>query len=297
MAALAAAATTATGAAVAIAALRRRGSSGGARAFAPWGRRSVLGFRGSQRASVVQCFSSATATDTTAAESIDSLLKDHSVVMFSKSTCPYCARAREVLEAEGVKFHVCTLDQMAAGDARAMQDSLMDMTGARTVPRIFFGGKSIGGCDDLMALQQSGKLTEMVPEDARGTPKGPSADFKIKMSDQEWRDKLGSNYYILRQQGTEPPGTHQYDRWMPQTGYFACGACGLPLYSANSKFRSSCGWPVFDKCFYSEDAGGCHVGTKPDFGSLEIICQRCDSHLGHVFFDAFSASNPNGERH
>ncbi|CAE7623794.1 msrB [Symbiodinium sp. CCMP2456] len=102
---------------------------------------------------------------------------------------------------------------------------------------------------------------------------------------------------VLRQQGTEPPGSHQYDRFMPTKGHFACGGCGLPLYSADSKFRSNCGWPVFKTCYYSEEANGCHVGTVSEFGGLEIVCNRCGSHLGHVFFDAFKPDNPNGERH
>jgi len=217
------------------------------------------------------------------------------VVVISKSTCPFCAQAKETLEAEGVSFVAYEIDALPGNETQAIQDAMQEMTGARTVPRIFFSGKCIGGCDDLMDLQRSGKLAEQVPE---GSILAPAPGFKLKKSEEEWRKELNPRLYqVLRQQGTEPPGSHEYDKWMPKDGYFACGGCGLPLYSASSKFRSSCGWPVFDKCYFSKDAGGCHVGTKPDFGSLEIICNRCDSHLGHVFFDAFSPSNPNGERH
>jgi len=112
------------------------------------------------------------------------------------------------------------------------------------------------------------------------------------------QEELGPSLYrILRQRGTEMPHSHEYNQFQPETGYFACAGCGLPLFSAASKFQSNCGWPVFDKCFHSEDIG-CHVATRPDgSGSLEILCPKCSGHLGHVFFDAFSEKNPNGERH
>jgi len=229
-------------------------------------------------------------------EFIDDLLKENSVVVFSKSTCPFCAQAKTALEENGVKFFVCELDQMAPTDTDAMQETLMQMTGARTVPRVFISGKSVGGCDDVLGLVDSGKLLEMVPKDA--ITKGAAPGFAIEMSDDDWFEKLGrEKFSVLRQQGTEPPNSHEFNKFYPNDGYFSCGACGLPMYSAQSKFRSNCGWPVFDKCYYSEEAGGCHVGTKAEFGGLEIICKRCESHLGHVFFDAFSPSNPNGERH
>jgi len=221
------------------------------------------------------------------------MLAEHDVVVFSKTTCPFCTRAKQVLGSTGQTFHVMELDKLPEQETAALQDALLDMTGARTVPRVFVEGKCIGGCDDVVGLQRSGELETMLPGAAKA-----KSDFKLNRPDNEWRQQLDPNkYYILRQSGTERPGSHEYDRFMPTEGHFACGGCGLPLYSADSKFRSSCGWPVFDKCYYSEEAGGCHVGVKADFGGKEIICNRCESHLGHVFFDAFSDSNPNGERH
>jgi len=218
-------------------------------------------------------------------------------MVFSKTTCPFCSKAKDVLQAQGVDFQTLELDSLAPQEMQQMQATLQEMTGARTVPRIFFQGKCIGGCDDLLALEQSGKLAEALPEGVQTAGGGP-ASFKLKKSDEEWAKELDrQQYYILRQQGTEAPGSHEYNRFMPSQGHFACAACGLPLYSADSKFRSSCGWPVFDKCYYSQVAGGCHVGTKSEWGALEIVCNRCDSHLGHVFFDAYSPRNPNGERH
>eukprot|EP00446_Apocalathium_sp_SHHI-4_P042511 CAMPEP_0177350258 /NCGR_PEP_ID=MMETSP0368-20130122/31230_1 /TAXON_ID=447022 ORGANISM="Scrippsiella hangoei-like, Strain SHHI-4" /NCGR_SAMPLE_ID=MMETSP0368 /ASSEMBLY_ACC=CAM_ASM_000363 /LENGTH=139 /DNA_ID=CAMNT_0018812179 /DNA_START=48 /DNA_END=467 /DNA_ORIENTATION=+ len=110
---------------------------------------------------------------------------------------------------------------------------------------------------------------------------------KVKLSTAEWRKRLTpSEYQILRCHGTEAPGTHSHIRFFPSDGYFACAGCLLPLYSAGAKFRDP-GWPAWDKCFFSE-AAGCHVATKSGMGGTEILCGRCEGHLGHVFF---------GERH
>jgi len=243
------------------------------------------------------CALATTATSTgEVTDAIDGLIADHKVVIFSKSWCPYCSQAKDILKTQGIDFHVMELDEKPSAEAEAFQDALHEMTGARTVPRIFISGQCIGGCDDLTALQMSGKLDKNFLEDI--TSAEAKGLEKLILSEDEWRKKLGpQEYYVLRQQGTESPGSHEYNNFMPPEGHFECKACGLPLYSADSKFRSNCGWPVFDKCYYSETAAGCHVGTKAEFGGLEIVCNRCDSHLGHVFFDAFSAKNPNGERH
>jgi len=226
----------------------------------------------------------------TAKEKVEDLLKENEVIMFSKSTCPFCARAKTVLESEGRPFTVMELDELPAENMANMQDALAELTGARTVPRVFINGQCVGGCDDVVSLKQSGELSKLLG--------GRSGSFVLEKSEADWQSQLSSaQYTVLRRKGTEPPGSHEYNNFLPTKGYFACGACGLPLYSASSKFASNCGWPVFDKCYYSEEAKGCHVGTVPEFGGLEIVCNRCESHLGHVFFDAFKPSNPNGERH
>jgi peptide-methionine (R)-S-oxide reductase len=119
--------------------------------------------------------------------------------------------------------------------------------------------------------------------------------FKVEKSDQEWLTLLGpSKYRILRQQGTERPGSSEYDQMYPKDGYFKCAACDHPLYTANSKFRSNCGWPCFDQVVYSEE-GGCHVGVQPHGGNYEIVCNNCGGHLGHVFYG--ERCTPKNERH
>lgn len=227
-----------------------------------------------------------------AGEKVKELIKQHEVIVFSKTTCPFCSRAKKVLESEGTTFHVFELDELSSDQTREFQDALEIMTGARTVPRVFVRGECLGGCDDITKMQQKGELAKALG----GASK--SSGFKIQKSEEEWKAELDKKrYYILRQQGTEAPGSSEFNNFMPTKGHFACAACNLPLYSATSKFRSSCGWPVFDKCYYSQEAGGSHVGTVQEWGGLEIVCNRCASHLGHVFFDAYSTKNPNGERH
>jgi len=115
----------------------------------------------------------------------------------------------------------------------------------------------------------------------------------VQKTPEEWRQLLGAQkYQILRQSGTQAPGTGEYDRVFPKTGYFGCGGCETPLYAVDSKFPDN-GWVAFDKCFYSGDK--CHVGVKPDYGSLEVICNACGGHLGHVFYG--ENHTPTCERH
>ena len=105
------------------------------------------------------------------------------------------------------------------------------------------------------------------------------AEFPLAKSEAEWRSQLsGSEYRMLRQQGTEAPGRGEYFKFFPKEGYFGCRACKHPLYSSTSKFKD-CGWDAFDQCYFTGDT--CHVGMKPDGGSIEIICSGCGSHLGH----------------
>lgn len=222
------------------------------------------------------------------------------VMVFSKSWCPFCTKAKAALKENGVKFACLELDNLDNAVQDEIQNALFQMTGARSVPRVFIAGKCIGGGDDTVQLAEQGTLKEM----ATGAMKSFKAalngqgDFQLAKDEAEWKKSLNAQQFrILRQRGTERPGSHEYDKFLPKTGHFACGGCGLPLYSASSKYASTCGWPVFDKIYESAEMGQ-HVLGRPDgSGVLEIVCQRCGSHLGHVFYDAVSETNPNGERH
>lgn len=232
---------------------------------------------------------------------VEEMIALRTVVMISKTTCPFCAKAKEAFQKLGyTNIAVVELDKLEPAVAQEIQDHMLTLTGARTVPRVFINKKFVGGGTDISNLAASGELKKLVEEARQAQNESLRGDgsFSVEKSDEDWKKELGPGLFkILRQRGTEPPGSHEYDRFLPKAGHFGCAGCGLPLYSASSKFASSCGWPVFNKCYHSEEVG-CHVGTRPDgSGSLEILCPRCGSHLGHVFFDAHSADNSNGERH
>eukprot|EP00931_Biecheleriopsis_adriatica_P081121 TRINITY_DN54471_c0_g1_i1.p1 TRINITY_DN54471_c0_g1~~TRINITY_DN54471_c0_g1_i1.p1 ORF type:complete len:192 (+),score=50.53 TRINITY_DN54471_c0_g1_i1:39-578(+) len=93
---------------------------------------------------------------------IRGLISKKPVVIFSKTYCPYCAAAKEALAREGVAFETVELDLLSEKEAQAFQASLGKMTGARTVPRVFVNGRCIGGGDETVSLQRSGKLRSLL---------------------------------------------------------------------------------------------------------------------------------------
>lgn len=107
---------------------------------------------------------------------------------------------------------------------------------------------------------------------------------KIHKTDQEWREQLTQEqYYITRQKGTERPFTGEYNNFKGE-GVFHCVACGEALFSSETKFDSGSGWPSF----YAP-LGNANVRTEVDTSHgmvrKEVLCDRCESHLGHVFND------------
>ena len=103
------------------------------------------------------------------------------------------------------------------------------------------------------------------------------------MNDEELKNKLTpEQYHVLREKGTEMPGTGKYLH-EEKDGTYTCVACGNPLFSSDAKFDSDTGWPSFDDALpgavkETEDNA---LGIK----RVEIACVKCNSHLGHVFPD------------
>jgi glutaredoxin 3 len=81
-------------------------------------------------------------------------------MIFSKSYCPYCTKAKEAFDDMGISFGAVELDQVGGGGE--IQAILLDMTGQRTVPSVWIKGQHIGGCDDTLAATSSGKIREML---------------------------------------------------------------------------------------------------------------------------------------
>lgn len=116
---------------------------------------------------------------------------------------------------------------------------------------------------------------------------------KITRTEAEWRQLLTPDQYrILRQKGTERAYTSPLDR-EKRKGVFRCAACDLDLFSSEQKFDSGTGWPSFTAPIAPH-----HVRYEDDFGlftkRIEVLCARCDSHLGHVFDDG---PPPTGKRY
>ena len=107
---------------------------------------------------------------------------------------------------------------------------------------------------------------------------------RVQLSDEEWRRRLTPEQYrITRLGGTEPAFTGEY--WnFKEPGLYRCVCCGAPLFSSEAKYDSGTGWPSFWQPV-REDA----VRTREDLSygmhRTEVLCARCDAHLGHVFED------------
>lgn len=106
----------------------------------------------------------------------------------------------------------------------------------------------------------------------------------IPSTEQEWREKLTPlQYHVAREAGTERPFTGEY--WNSKDdGVYSCIGCGVPLFDSGAKFDSGTGWPSF-----YDKAEGAPVEERPDHSlgrrRTEVVCGRCESHLGHLFPD------------
>jgi peptide-methionine (R)-S-oxide reductase len=119
------------------------------------------------------------------------------------------------------------------------------------------------------------------------------AEEKVVKSDAEWRSELSDEEYsVTRCKGTEPAFTGRYWRTKDQ-GTYRCRCCGQALFDSDTKFDSGTGWPSFSAPRY---VGA--VQTEEDrslsMQRTEVLCARCEAHLGHVFEDGPA---PTGKRY
>jgi peptide-methionine (R)-S-oxide reductase len=119
------------------------------------------------------------------------------------------------------------------------------------------------------------------PEEAEAA-KEPGG--RVVRTDAEWRRRLTSlQYYVTRQKGTERPWTGKYSRGRHK-GLFACVGCDEVLFSSRHKFESGTGWPSFWQPV-SEDVLESQYDYSDGTERIEVMCRRCEAHLGHVFND------------
>lgn len=111
----------------------------------------------------------------------------------------------------------------------------------------------------------------------------------IQKTDAEWKKELSAEQYrVLREKGTERPGTGEFNLNFAD-GVYKCAGCGAELFGSDTKFKSECGWPSFsdidDKSKIREIKDTSHGMTR-----TEVVCANCGGHLGHVFDDGPTAT-------
>ena len=117
-------------------------------------------------------------------------------------------------------------------------------------------------------------------------------NYPIVKSESEWHNELSDEEFrVLRKKGTELPFTGKYNNHFDK-GIYRCRACESPLYDSESKFKSGCGWPSYDKAL----PGALEFIKDNSHGMIrtEIVCAKCGGHQGHVFNDGPSST---GERY
>jgi len=129
--------------------------------------------------------------------------------------------------------------------------------------------------------------------DRHGQLVGPIEMASVVKSDAEWQRQLSAGQFqIARGKGTEAPfcGTLLDNH---RDGVYTCVCCGLPLFESSHKFNSRSGWPSFFQPIAGENVKT-HADRSHGMVRVEILCARCDAHLGHVFDDGPA---PTGQRH
>jgi peptide-methionine (R)-S-oxide reductase len=133
-----------------------------------------------------------------------------------------------------------------------------------------------------------------------------SSEASLPTSSSGWRTVLSPmQFKVLREKATEPPGysektpgeleyvlKKEHGTKYPKDGEYLCVGCGTALYTATSKFDSGCGWPAF----FEGIPGAIQEVPDADGRRVEIVCNNCKSHLGHVF-KGEGFANPTDERY
>jgi peptide-methionine (R)-S-oxide reductase len=107
---------------------------------------------------------------------------------------------------------------------------------------------------------------------------------KLTLTDAEWRERLSpEEYQILRHAGTERAFTGKYEQNKAE-GLYKCAGCGEPLFASDTKYNSGSGWPSYTAPI-SAGAVEEHRDTAHGMTRTEVVCAKCEGHLGHVFPD------------
>jgi len=165
---------------------------------------------------------------------------------------------------------------LAWGCSRAMSNSPSPQSAAAPGTAALPAGAPVTVC----LLDEQGRLTP------------PLSVPKVVKTDEQWQAQLGDEAYrILRAKGTEPAFCGLlYDHH--EAGLYTCAGCGLPLFDSDAKFDSGTGWPSYFQPVAKQNVIE-HTDDSHGMLRTEILCARCDGHLGHVFDDG---PKPTGKR-
>jgi len=131
---------------------------------------------------------------------------------------------------------------------------------------------------------QQGPPVTLVAFDSHGTRIGTVMAEKVIKSDAEWKEQLTPEQYaVARKGGTERAFTGKYYK-LHDKGMYQCACCGNPLFSSDTKFESGTGWPSFWAPVAEENVAT-ETDTSLGMARTEVLCKKCDAHLGHVFDD------------
>jgi peptide-methionine (R)-S-oxide reductase len=136
----------------------------------------------------------------------------------------------------------------------------------------------------LAAATNQAKTVHIVQFDAAGIRTGVVEMEKVEKPLSEWKKQLTREQFeITRQAGTERPGTGKY-AYNHEDGLYHCICCDIVLFDSKTKFESGTGWPSFWQPVAKENV---HIQRDTSFGMIrdEVLCSRCEAHLGHVFDD------------
>ncbi len=133
-------------------------------------------------------------------------------------------------------------------------------------------------------IKQPEKKPSMENSTTKNNPYYSRTDrTKLDVPNSEWKKILPEDVYLVaREANTERPGTGKYNVYDEKGDYY-CVVCGNHLFRSDAKFASTCGWPSF----FEADKEGTAYKRDSTYGMerIEVLCKRCDSHLGHVFND------------
>ena len=143
------------------------------------------------------------------------------------------------------------------------------------------------------ALVSGASLASGAQGDSAKGKKSRKAREKIVKTDEEWEKVLTPDQFrVMRRKGTEAPYTSPLNDEKGD-GTFECAACGLPLFESRAKFNSGTGWPSFYAPLARENVRE-ETDVSHGMRRTEVLCARCDAHLGHLFDDG---PHPTGLRY